>query len=160
MTGTNQLILKEVTTMKLSTIILSSIIALVPLNVLAQNSLSNLPQWIKQRTKPIESTVVYDSGPFSFSIDKNYVPLGNRNYGVVLFQVGNTAEPIYYSQSYYEFNCENAKHIFKGKVSGEIRGGELQILNTMDECRSVVCQNYTRLDSDLIQGIKRFCPSR
>ena len=49
--------------MKLSTIILSSIIALVPLKVLAQSDFLKLPEWIKQRTKQVESTVLVADWP-------------------------------------------------------------------------------------------------
>lgn len=141
---------------KLSKIILASIIALVPLKVFAQDFLNQVPQWAKNRGKP--SYVKIDSTSyFTFAVDRQYVLLNNGNYGVILYSMSNGPDPLF-SRAYYEFNCQTGQYSFQGKITGELINNQVDSVDWIAPCDTPVCKEYARLDGEKISGIKKHCP--
>ncbi len=126
MIGTNQPNLKEGTKMKLSTIILSSIIALVPLNVLAQGNWQGYPQWARQRSNPPQFVVVGDDSIDVFLVDKKLIPLGSDKYGFITREQRKQRSKSL-SFDYHEFygvmSCSTGEYDLIGFVTGDSRGG-------------------------------------
>lgn len=112
--------------MKLSTIILSSIIALVPLNVLAQNDWSRFPQWLKQRPNPPQFVKIGDSPAFDHLVDKKLIPLGGNNYGFIFRNQAKRRSSTLsheYSEVYSVLDCKTGDYDVIGKLYGDNRGG-------------------------------------
>lgn len=138
MTGINQLNLKEATTMKLSTIILSSIIALVPLNVLAQNNWSRYPQWLKQRPNPPQFVKIGESPAFDHLVERKLIPLGESNYGFIFRKQAkerSTAPSPEYSEIYGIVNCQTGDYDVEGTLRGDNRGN----VRYFSQCKGSDC---------------------
>jgi hypothetical protein len=112
--------------MKLSTIILSSIIALVPLNVLAQNDWSRFPQWLKQRSNPPQFVQIGEDPAYYLLVDKKLIPLGDNKYGFIFrnqLKKRKTIPSMEYSEVYSVLNCGTGDYDVIGKLYGDNRGG-------------------------------------
>lgn len=160
MTGINQLNLKDATTMKLSTIILSSIIVLVPLKVLAQNDWSRFPQWVNQRSNPHQFVKIGESPAFDHLVDKKLIPLGGNKYGFIFRKQAkrrsSTLSPEY-SEVYSVLNCGTGDYDVIGKLYGDNRGG----VEWYPQCKGSDCLNPYPDEPEpqyvaIIQ--KNFCP--
>lgn len=142
--------------MKLSKVILASIIAFIPLKAFAQDFLNQVPQWAKNRGKP--SYVKIDSTSyFTFAVDRQYVLLNNGNYGVILYSMSNSPDPMF-SRAYYEFNCKTGQYSFQGEIFGQLINNEVSSVDWIAPCNTPVCKEYALLDSEKISGIKKHCP--
>lgn len=162
MTGTNQPILKEATNMKLSTIILSSIIALVPLKVLAQNDWSRFPQWLKQRSNPPQFVQIGSEPAFNLLADKKLIPLGGNNYGFIFRRQRKNRVPHIaneYSEIYGIVDCKTGDYDVLGRLWGDNRGG----IEWYPQCKGSDCLDPYPDEPEpqyvtIIQ--KNFCPGR
>lgn len=142
---------------KLSKIILASIIALVPLNVLAQNNLTGFPEWARNRGKP-DYTKIYSDTYFTYAIDNQYILLNNGNHGVILYMMGHSQSPMF-SRTYYEFNCRTGRYSFKGEVVGQLINGTAERVEWTGPCNSEECEGVRRISNgNILSGIKKYCP--
>jgi len=141
---------------KLSRIILSSIIALAPLKVFAQSTFNGFPQWAKNRGTP-SYVKVHSNTYFTFAVDRQYVLLNNGNYGVILYSMSHNKDPLF-SRTYYEFNCQTGRYSFQGDITGELINGVAENVKWIEPCQTEICQGFTRIDDDVLAGIKKHCP--
>ena len=162
MTGTNQLIPKEATNMKLSTFILTSIIAFAPFNVLAQNNWSRYPQWLKQRSNPPQFVKIGEDFTFYQLVDKKLIPLGGNNYGFIFRQQKKKRSPNLsndYSEIYSVLDCKTGDYDVLGQLWADNRGG----VKWFPQCKGSDCLDPYPGDPEpqyvaIIQ--KNFCPRR
>lgn len=162
MTGINQLSIKKVKRMKLSTIILSSIIVLIPLNVLAQNDWSRFPQWVKQRSNPHQFVQIGGDPGYAFLADKKLIPVSNNNYGFIFRKESKnkTTQPSHdYTEIYGLINCVTGDYDVLGRLWADNRG----ILKWYPQCKGSDCLSpYARdPEPEYVKVIqKNFCPKR
>lgn len=112
--------------MKLSKVIIASLLALMPLKAIAQGNWQGYPQWAKQRSNPPQFVVVGDDSLNAFLVDKKLIPLGGNKYGFITRE-----QRIQKSKSlsfdYYEFygviSCATGEYDLIGFIRGDSRGG-------------------------------------
>lgn len=139
--------------MKISTIILSSILTFAPVNVLAQNVFDNVPVWGRNRGNPTY-TKIYKDTYTTYAVDRKYTLLNNGNYGIVLYSMTYDL----FSRIYYEFNCQTGRYQFQGEITGQLVDGSVENLKWIPPCSTETCQGLTRLNEDVRRGIKQYCP--
>jgi hypothetical protein len=146
--------------MKLSTIILSSIIALVPLNALAQNDWSRFPQWVKQRSNPHQFVQIGNEPAFYLLADKKLIPLGGNKYGFIFRKQIKRRTPNpgpEYTEIYGVLDCGTGDYDVIGKVRGDNRGNT----SYFHQCKGSDCLSpYAREPEPQYVAIiqKNFCP--
>jgi len=146
--------------MKLSTIILSSIIALVPLKVLAQNNWSRYPQWLKQRSNPPQFVQIGEDPAFYQLVDKKLIPIGGDNYGFIFrnqIKKKKTNPSPEYSEIYGVLNCKTGSYDVEGTLRADNRGN----VSYFSQCKGSDCLDPYPDDPEpqyvaIIQ--KNFCP--
>ena len=144
--------------MKLPSIILSSILAFAPIKVLAQNPLNNIPVWAKNRNNPTYVKIYQEiSTSTTYAVDRQYVLLNNGNYGVTLYTMMGSVDPLF-SRTYYEFNCQTGKYVFQGEIRGTLIDGKVERLDWIGPCSTELCQAFSMLNQDIKNGIKKHCP--
>lgn len=145
--------------MKLSKIILASIIAFIPLKALAQpSSWLGYPQWAKYQKNPVQFVPLYNDGPFSYAIDKNFIPLNNGSYGIFLYTLGNSSGPTYYSKAYYEFDCKSGRYLYQGERTGQMNNKQIEEMTWIPPCQTQSCKDVSKIKDYLLPGIKKYCP--
>lgn len=142
--------------MNLPSIILSSILAFAPIKVLAQNPLNNIPVWARNRNNPTYIKI-YEGSYTTYAVDRQYVLLNNGNYGITLYTMTGSVTPLF-SRVYYEFNCQTSKYVFQGKITGTLIDGKVEQLDWIGPCSTEICQEFSRLDQNIKNGIKKYCP--
>jgi hypothetical protein len=111
--------------MKLSTIIFSSIIALVPSIALAQSNWVRYPEWVRQRSNPHQFVQIGSSPAFYHLVDKKLIPLGGDKYGFIFrnqTKKRSTNPAPEYSEVYSVLNCRTGDYDVIGKLYGDNRG--------------------------------------
>lgn len=124
--------------MKLSTIILSSIIALVPFNVLAQNNWERYPQWLKQRSNPPQFMQIGDEPAFNLLVDKKLISLGNEKYGFIFRKQIKRRLPNpgpEYTEIYGIVNCQTGDYDVEGTLRADNRGN----VRYFSQCKGSDC---------------------
>lgn len=148
--------------MKLSTIILASIIAFAPLNTLAQNNWSRYPKWLNQRSNPPQFVKIGDEPAFYLLADKALIPLGGNNYGFIFRRQSKNRSPHLdneYSEVYGIVDCKTGDYDVIGKLYGDNRGG----VRYHPQCQGSDCLSPYPTEPEpqyvaIIQ--KNFCPRR